>query len=170
MDPAVDLEQGFCDPIQITDTAYNDAAVWVDFTPDNPRQFRLGVFGDLNEWNPENIADNNDNPIFLNRVVVVDPPLEPIFSSGQWTHVVITHDSLGSAEGGTTSLYLDGRLQGTKTGISEPFTWDVTKAAIRLGVNYVGLFDELAVFDRPLTEAEIQVLTELENGVIDLRP
>ena len=42
LDPAVDLEPGFCDPIQVTDSAYNDSAIWVDFTRDNPRQFRLG--------------------------------------------------------------------------------------------------------------------------------
>ena len=64
---------GFCDPIQITDAAYNDAAIWVDFTPENPRQFRLGVFGDLDAWNPENIPQD-ENPNFGNRVVVVDPP------------------------------------------------------------------------------------------------
>lgn len=55
LDPAVDLEPGFCDPIQITDVAYNDSAVWVDFTSENPRQFRLGVFGDLDLWNANNL-------------------------------------------------------------------------------------------------------------------
>ena len=166
LDPASDLAPGFCDPIQITDAAYNDAAIWVDFTPENPRQFRLGVFGDLDAWNPENIPQD-ENPNFGNRVVVVDPPP---FSRGKWTHVVITHEGLGGAQGGAARLYLDGHLQGAKTGIAEPFTWDVTKAAIRLGVNYVGLFDELAIFDRALTETEIQALAELKGGVSDLRP
>ena len=32
LSPSQDLEPGYCDPIQITDTTYNDAAVWVDFT------------------------------------------------------------------------------------------------------------------------------------------
>jgi len=32
LDPATDLEQGFCDPIQITDVSYNDAAIWVDLS------------------------------------------------------------------------------------------------------------------------------------------
>lgn len=166
LDPAADLEPGFCDPIQITDAAYNDGAIWVDFTQENPRQFRLGVFGDLNVWNPENIPQDK-NPNFANRVVVVDPPP---FSRGKWTHVVITHEGLGGAQGGAARLYLDGRLQGEKTGISESFTWDMPKAAIRLGVNYVGLFDELAIFNRPLTEAEIQTLAELKGGARDLRP
>ena len=166
LDPAVDLALGATDPIQITDSAFNDACVWVDFTRANPRQFRLGVFGELKVWNPQNLPGDK-NPDFTNRLVVVDPPP---FSRGKWTHVVITHRGLGSVQGGTANLYLDGRLQGTKTGISEPFTWDMSKAAIRVGVNYVGLFDELAIFNRPLTEAEIQALAALKGGVRDLRP
>ena len=45
LDPTKDLEKGFCDPIQITDVTYNDAALWVDFTKENPRDFcTLAVF------------------------------------------------------------------------------------------------------------------------------
>ncbi len=164
LDPAVDLEPGFCDPIQITDSAYNDACVWVDFTRDNPRQFRLGVFGDLAVWNPEDIPPDK-NPNFTNRLVVVE---QPPFTSGQWTHVAIVHEGLGGGQG-SARLYLNGKLQGEATGISEPFTWDVSKAAIRLGVNYVGLYDEIAIFNRPLTEEEIQALYTLEGGVLSLR-
>jgi hypothetical protein len=164
LDPAQDLEPGFCDPIQITDAAYNDACIWVDFTEANPRQFRLGVFGDLAVWNPENIPPDT-NPNFTGRLV---PVQQPPFARGQWTHVVVTHEGLGSGQG-TASLYLDGKLQGAATGISEPFTWDVARAAIRLGVNYVGLFDELAIFNRPLAEEEIQALHALETGVSGLR-
>jgi hypothetical protein len=164
LDPAVDLEPGFCDPIQITDAAYNDACIWVDFTRDNPRQFRLGVFGDLAVWNPEDIAPDK-NPNFLNRLVVVE---QPPFARGQWTHVVITHEGLGSGKG-AAKLYLNGKLQGEATGISEPFTWDAAKAAIRLGVSYVGLYDEIAVFNRPLTDGEIQTLYTLEGGVGSIR-
>jgi len=32
LNPDQDLEPGFCDPIQVTDKAYNDSAIWVDFT------------------------------------------------------------------------------------------------------------------------------------------
>ena len=39
LDPAVDLEPGFCDPIQITATAFNDAAIWVDFTRETRGNF-----------------------------------------------------------------------------------------------------------------------------------
>ncbi len=165
LDPAVDLEPGYCDPIQVTDAAYNDAAVWVDFTDKNPRRFRLGVFGDLEAWNPEKLPPDK-NPDFEKRLVAVD---EPPFSSGQWNHVVVTYSGLNSAAGGTAELYLDGELQGTAEGISEPFTWDVEEAALRLGVNYVGLFDDLAVFDRALTGEEVAALHQLAGGVESLR-
>jgi len=165
LDPAVDLEPGYCDPIQLTDSAYNDAAVWVDFTRDNPRQFRLGIFGDLDVWNPEELSAN-DNPFFLDRLIVVDPPP---FARGEWTHVAITFSGLGAAGGGTANLYLNGRAQPkTMVGIDEPFTWDLARGAIRLGVNYVGLYDELALFDRALTPEEVQTLYELPDGVTSL--
>lgn len=165
LDPATDLEPGFCDPIQVTDSAYNDGAIWVDFTEENPRQFRLGVFGEKDGWDPEGNA-TGDSPLFQNRLVIVDPPP---FASGKWTHVAITHEGLGGGAGKAT-LYLDGEAQGTTEGIAEPFVWDdMASASIRLGLSYVGLLDELAIFDRPLTAEEIRTLGSLEKGVAELR-
>jgi hypothetical protein len=37
-----------------------------------------------------------------------------------------------------------------------------------LGVGYLGLWDELAIFDRPLIPTEIRQLYSLPNGVGDL--
>ena len=166
LDPAVDLEPGFCDPIQVTDSAYNDGAIWVDFTKDNPRQFRLGVFGEKDAWEDAGGSGGGDSPKFLSRLVVVD---QPPFAKGKWTHVAIAYDGLGTPAGKAT-LYLDGAAQGTAEGISEPFVWDVAQATVRLGINYVGLFDELAIFDRPLTAEEIRTLGSLEKGVLELHP
>jgi hypothetical protein len=42
-------------------------------------------------------------------------------------------------------------------------------ATIRLGVNYVGLWDELAVFSRALSADEVASLHGLEKGVQELR-
>lgn len=166
LDPDQDLEPGFCDPIQVTDAAYNDSAIWVDFTKDEtPRHFRLGVFGDLAAWNPENL-EANDNPAFLNRLVAVN---QPPFERGKWTQVVITHESLGSATGGWAKLYLDGQLQGTAEGIAEAFSWDMAKAAVRIGINYTGLYDELALFNRPLSDEEVRALHGLPEGIFSLR-
>lgn len=162
--PEEDLAPGYCDPIQITDQSYNDAAVWVDFTNSNPRQFRLGVFGDLETWNPEGLS-SDEHPGFAEKLVVVE---EPPFRRGDWTHVVITYSGLGSASGGAARLYVDRHLQGIIEGVMEPFSWDLSRAQIRPGVNFVGLFDELALFNRPLTEAEVVALYRLEEGVASL--
>ena len=148
LDPAVDLEPGFCDPIQLTDSAYNDAAIWVDFIGENARQFRLGIFGDLSEWNPDELSPN-DNPFFTDRLIAVD---EPPFESGQWTHVAITFSGINTASGGTANLYLNGSARPkTMEGLNESFTWDASRGEVRLGINYVGLFDELSIFDRSLS-------------------
>ena len=167
LDPATDLEPGFCDPIQITDAAYNDAAIWVDFTAENPRQFRLGLFGDLDAWNPDGLSPD-EHPGFGDRLVVVD---EPPFEAGQWTHVVITYSGLNTRMGGVATLYLDGDpLPNGADSIDEPFTWDAARGAIRLGVNYVGLFDEVSLFSRALTGEEVRALHVLEGGVATLHP
>jgi hypothetical protein len=151
LDPEKDLEPGFCDPIQVTDKAYNDSAIWVDFTKDDkPRHFRLGVFGELKAWNPGNLAADK-NPEFLNRLVVVK---QTPFSRERWTHVAIAYEKLGSGAG-KARLYLDGKLQGETPVLKESFAWDVEKGALRLGVNYVGWMDDVMVFGRALSGGEV---------------
>ena len=54
VDPA-DIPGQYCDPLQVSDKKYSDACIWIDFTKnDTPSDFRLGVFGDASEWDPEN--------------------------------------------------------------------------------------------------------------------
>jgi concanavalin A-like lectin/glucanase superfamily protein len=159
LDPAVDLEQGFCDPIQITDVGYNDAAIWVDFTEDNPRDFRLGVIGDLNIWNPEGLEDQDD--LFLPQLV---PVSNPPFATGKWTHILINFSGLNTDEG-EASLYMNGELKGVRSDITDPFTWELDRSNIYIGLSYIGLMDDLSIYNRNLTENEIKALYSLENGV-----
>ena len=42
--------------------------------------------------------------------------------------------------------------------LCEAFEWDVAKGAIRLGVGYVGLMDDVAIFRRALDAREIGAL------------
>ena len=167
LDPDVDLEPGFCDPIQFTDSGYNDAAIWVDFFGDSTRQFRLGIFGDLNEWNPDGLS-SSDNTFFTDRLIAVD---QPPFENGQWTHVAITFSGINTASGGTANLYLNGSLlPKSMEGLNEAFTWDASRSQLRLGMNYVGLFDELSIFNRSLNAEEVGELYRLERGVVSLHP
>ncbi len=159
LDPATDLEPGYCDPIQITDVSYNDAAIWVDFTKENPRDFRLGVIGDNNIWNPDGLEDEED--LFLPQLVPVsDPP----FAKGKWTHILINFSGL-NAEKGQASFYIDGELKGTRTDITDSFIWELDQSNIFLGLSYIGLMDDLSIYNRALTASEIETLYSLQNGV-----
>lgn len=154
LDPDTSLAPGFCDPVQVTDKAYNDSAIWVDFTKDDrPRHFRLGVFGELKAWNTSG-QTTGVNPLFEQRLVVMK---KPPFTRDAWTHVAITHTALGSGKGAAT-LYVNGEAVGAASGIAESFSWDPAMAAIRLGVNYTGLMDDVMVFSRALTAAEVKAL------------
>ena len=162
--PDTDLD-GYTDPVQLTDKTYNNAAIWVDFTRDDkPRHFRLGVFGDSAAWNKANLPSDKD-PFFNQRTVVVT---QPPFARGQWTHVAIAFTGISTDSGGTAKLYLNGKLAGTATGIKEPFNWEPFLATVRLGVNYTGLFDELSMYTRALTDPEVDALYKLEGGVSSL--
>ncbi len=161
LDPSKDLKPGYCDPIQITDVSYNDAAIWVDFTKDNPRDFRLGVIGDRNVWNPNPEGPDNENPIFNAKLAAVK---NPPFGSNEWTHIIINFSNL-STENGEAKLYMNGELKGTRSNITTPFTWDLELSNIYIGLGYIGLMDELSIFNRNLTDTEITALYNLENGV-----
>ena len=163
LDPEEDLEPGYCDPIQLTDKKWNDSCFFVDFDKaGDPRLFRLGVFSDFKEWNPEgrkNVPEA-ERPL----VVVKRHP----FGKGKWTHVAFTWEGFNTGrEEGVAKLYLNGELQGAFKG-KRTYTWNLSRAAIILGINYIGLFDDLAVFNRALTAGEIRAVGKLDGGVKSL--
>ncbi len=155
LNPAEDLEPGYTDPIQITDVNYNDASIWLDFTQENPRDFRLGVFGDLTEWSKDTVETSQEEEFERRLVRVKKPP----FTSTDWTHIVVNYERLGTPES-KASLYVNAKKIGDVQGIDDPFTWDLDKANIYLGLNFIGMMDELSFFDRPLTTEEINTLQE----------
>ncbi|MCC1485074.1 LamG domain-containing protein [Winogradskyella immobilis] len=161
LDPNTDLKPGFCDPIQITDSGYNDAGIWVDFTKDNPRDFRLGVIEDRVAWNPNPEGSDNENENFYKMLYAVK---SPPFAKDKWTHVVINLSGLNS-EHGKAELYMNGELKGSRENISNPFTWEIEKSNIFLGLSYIGLMDDLSIYNKALSADEITALYSLENGV-----
>lgn len=159
LDPSTDLD-GYTDPIQITDASYNDASIWVDFTDEDPRDFRLGVIGDKNVWT----LDTLNSPFlveFEKRLVSVKTPL---FTKSTWTHVLITYDGLGTVNS-LASLYLNGEKMGTINGIDDPFTWELEQSNIFLGLNFTGLMDELSIFNKPFTDNQAMELYQLKGGI-----
>lgn len=164
LDPDKDLEPGYCDPIQITDKKWDDAAFFVDFTKDDkPRHFRLGIYSDFKVWNPKGLK--------FEQVPVADRPLseeiaKPPFASGKWTHVLFTFANVNSGKpNGQGKLYLDGKPVAGIRDRTLTFTWEQSQAAMMLGLSYIGLFDDLAVFDRALTDEEVKVIYGLEGGI-----
>ena len=133
---------------------WNDASFFVDFTDKNPRTFRLGVFSDYQFWNPrdrkwDDIPDA-DRPL----VSVTSPP----FARDKWTHVAFVFSKLNqSSSEGVTHFFLDGELQGSLRG-QQRISWQSERVSIWLGINYVGWMDDLMVFDRALSKAELRAL------------
>jgi hypothetical protein len=162
LDPQKDLDPGFCDPIQITPRQWNDAAFFVDFDKaGNPRDFRLGAFADIAVWNDQN-QNLNDIPDSQRPLLKVH---SPPFARDQWTHVVFTWSHFNTGEkNGVAAFYLNGKLQGEITGWDQSFTWKPDEESrILIGLNYIGLFDELSCFDRALASNEINRLYELKG-------
>jgi hypothetical protein len=156
LDPQTDLGDWYCDPIQITEKTWDDAALWVDFSKDEkPKQFRLGALADLKVWNPTNRDFEKMSAAERPLYVVTQPP----FARGTWTNVVITFEKFNTGKSdGLAKLYLNGKLQGAVSERKQIYSWDIDKAAIQIGMGYVGLYDDLALFNRALTEVEIQAL------------
>jgi hypothetical protein len=155
------LEPGYCDPIQITQRGWNDGAFFVDFDKELPRDFRLGVFPDYKLWNPNDTKFEEIAAEQRPMVTVKQPP----FARDHWTHVCYTWQDVNPSEDrpGTAKLYLDGELQGTLT---QPmrFTWDPDQVGIMLGIYYVGLMDDLIIFNRALDARQIELLYRYPTG------
>ena len=163
LDPETDLEPGYCDPLQITPRGWNDAAFWVDFSKDDrPRHFRLGAFADRAVWDPT-LRDLDKTPAAERPMVTVTKPL---FTRERWTHVVFNFANFNTGKkDGVTTLYLDGKPQGAVSAREQTFSWEPAQTIAMLGINYTGLFDELAFFKRALTAAEVAELFELPGGI-----
>ena len=166
VDPATELEPGFCDPVQITPRMWDDAAFFVEFEK-GPASipFRLGVYADKTVWNPTG-RPFAEIPAAERPLVTVE---QPPFGAGKWTHVVFTFDRFNTGQpNGVARLYLDGRPAGQLSPRLQTFTWDPSKSTIAMGLSYIGLMDELSVFNRALSEAEVAALHGLTQGVTGL--
>jgi len=90
--------------------------------------------------------------------------------AGRWTHLVVTWDTAAATE--HVKIYIDGRLRITAS-LDEARDVDIKIRAIYLGhINdpdandqvFLGAVDELAVYDKVLSEAEIVAYFEAVNA------
>lgn len=158
LDPDRDLAPGFSDPLIITPRAWNDAALFVDFTRDDvPRRFRFAAFADRGVWDPGRRE--------WEAVPVAERPMVeltgPRFAADRWTHVAWTWSRFNTgANDGVLACYIDGEPVGTLAGRTQTYTWDPREVAIALGVEFRGLIDELAMFNRALAPVEVRMLQQ----------
>jgi Concanavalin A-like lectin/glucanases superfamily len=153
--------------VQIVGDDTKKGFIFLEWSKDeNPRIFRYAIRPLFHIWNPTNVqwAD-----IPASKRPSVDVAKAP-FSRTTWTHVAFTLSNVNNKTakpGG--SLYLNGKLQGRIENWDLTLGWDPASVALVLGAAYVGHIDDLAAFDRALTDAEVEQLFKLEGGIKSLR-
>jgi formylglycine-generating enzyme required for sulfatase activity len=150
-DPNTLLKTKFCDPIQMTQKGANNGGIWFDFNDAKPRDMRMGAFPVIPEGGTGIKEEDPKAPMV--RVKDVG------FKSGDWHHIVLTWDHFDSGKkDALATLYVDAKKIGDVSDYAIAMDWELDKAGIYVAVNYIGLLDELALFNRPLSADEVAAL------------
>lgn len=150
-DPDKLLKTPFCDPVQITQKGANNGGIWFDFNNAKPRDLRMGVFPAVPDGQKGQGEDDPNAPMV--RVSKVG------FKETDWHHVVISWSNFDTGKADAiATLYIDGAKKGDVKDRPVAMDWDIDKAGIYIAVNYIGLIDEFAIFNRALTPAEVNLL------------
>lgn len=165
--PDQDLEPGYCDPVQIVGDDSKKGFIFLEWSKDEtPRYFRYAIRPLFPIWNPDNVQWDQI-PFAKRPMVQVE---RAPFSRDKWTHAVFTLEGINDqAKSPSGRLYLNGNLQGSIENWDLRFGWDPSRVLLVLGASYVGHMDDLAVFNRALTAAEVKLLHGLERGAAELR-
>jgi hypothetical protein len=168
LDPDKDLEPGYCDPVQIIGNDSKKGFIFLEWSKDEtPRYFRYAIRPLFHIWNPTNVQWA-DIPFEKRPMVQV---AKAPFSREKWTHAVFTLENINDkSKPPIGRLYLNGKLQGAIEKWDLTFDWDPAKVLLVLGAAYVGHMDDLAVFDRALTDVEVDRIYGLKTGVRELHP
>jgi Concanavalin A-like lectin/glucanases superfamily len=168
LDPDKDLAPGYCDPVQIVGDDTKKGFIFLEWSKDeSPRHFRYAIRPLEQIWNPNKLdwakmTDAQRPAVNLERAP---------FSREAWTHAVFTLENVNDkAKKPVGRLYLNAKLMGTIENWDLTLGWNPDAVALVLGASYVGHLDDLAVFNRALTEAEVKVLNGLKTGVRELHP
>jgi hypothetical protein len=168
LDPDKDLAPGYCDPVQIVGDDTKKGFIFMEWSKDeSPREFRFAIRPKVELWNPNNLdwakmTDSQRPAVNLKRAP---------FSREQWTHAVFTFENLNDkSKKPVGRLYLNAKLMGTIENWDLTLGWNPDAVQLVLGASYVGQMDDLAVFNRALTDAEVKQLHSLKNGVSELHP
>ncbi len=166
LDPDKDLEPGYCDPVQIIGDEGKKGFIFMEWSKDEtPRFFRYAIRPLFHLWNPTGVSWA-DLPFAKRPMVQV---ARAPFSREAWTHAVFTLENVNDkTKKPLGKLYLNGQLQGAIENWDLTLAWDPAKVLLVLGASYVGHMDDLSVFNRALTDAEVKLLHGLKNGAREL--
>ncbi|MBI5801310.1 MAG: LamG domain-containing protein [Verrucomicrobia bacterium] len=168
LDPDKDLASGYCDPVQIVGDDTKKGFIFMEWSKDDmPRHFRFAIRPLEQIWNPNKLdwAKMTDA-----QRPAVNLPRAP-FSREAWTHAVFTLENVNDkAKKPVGRLYLNAKLMGSIENWDLTLGWNPDAVQLVLGASYVGHLDDLAVFNRALTDAEVKVLNGLKNGARELHP
>ena len=167
LNPDQDLEPGYCDPVQIVGDDSKKGFIFLEWSKDEtPRYFRYAIRPLFSIWNPTNVQWDQ---IPFEKRPMVQVAKAP-FSREAWTHAVFTLENVNDkSKPQVGRLYLNGQLQGRIENWDLTFGWDPTRVLLVLGASYVGHMDDLAVFNRALTDDEVKLLYGLKQGAQELR-
>ena len=167
LDPDKDLEPGYCDPVQIVGDDTKKGFIFLEWSKDeSPRHFRFAIRPLFHVWNPSGIDWAKMPAEQRPAVQLTRAP----FSRERWTHAVFTFENINDkSKKPVGCLYLNGELQGKIENRDLPFAWNPDAVQLVLGAAYVGFMDDLAVFNRALTAAEVKLLHGLKTGARELR-
>ncbi len=168
LDPNQDLAEGqWCDPIQITSRAWDDGAIFVDFTRNRPRKFRFAAFADRERWNPDGQPWEEMAPGVMPMITVSSPP----FKRDAWTHVALVLQRFNTdPEHAVLLAYLNGEPAGVLEGRDQAITWNPEDVLVQIGLQFKGQIDDLAFFNRDLSLEEMRQVYTLPHGIATLYP
>lgn len=168
LDPDKDLAPGYCDPVQIVGDDTKKGFIFLEWSKDEtPREFRFAIRPRIELWNPNGLdwakmTDAQRPAVNLRRAP---------FSREAWTHAVFSFANVNDkAKKPVGRLYLNSKLMGSIENWDLTLGWNPDAVQLVLGASYVGHLDDLAVFNRALTDAEVTQLHGLKSGVRELHP
>ena len=168
LDPDKDLEPGYCDPVQIIGEDTKKGFIFLEWSKDEtPRHFRFAIRPRVELWNPNNL---DWAKMTAEQRPAVNLPRAP-FSREAWTHAVFSFANLNDkVKKPIGRLHLNGKLVGTIENWNLTLGWNPDAVQLVLGAAYVGHLDDLAVFNRALTDAEVTLIHGLKTGIRELHP
>ena len=100
---------------------------------------------------------------------IISKSLASLLLKYNWTHVAFTWENFNTGKkDGVATLYLDGKNEGSITKWNQKFSWAGKPHRILIGLNYMGLFDELACFNRALSSKEINHIFDHQKSLNEL--